>query len=931
MKANKAELLNSFGWLNVTQFLGALNDNIFKLLTILFIIGALGDDKASNVTALAGAVFVVPFLLVLPYAGRLADRLSKRDIVVWTKLSEVAVMLAGVGAFLLASVWALYAVLFMMATQSAFFGPSKYGIIPELVGNDEITRANSFIDALTYLAIVIGTALAPLLSQLAGEQYTVVALVCVALAFVGFLTSLRIKRTPPAGVKIKGHPFFLTQVIRTLRKIKSDKYLLLAVIGSAYFLLIGGYIYSNLIPYGIGHLGLTKVQSGYLFVIAAMGISLGALLAGKLSGRNVEFGVVPLGALGLTLGSVGLGVLPFGLYRTFVLVFLMGLSAGLFVVPIHAFIQIRSDKHIRGEVLATSSFLGWLGVLIASGLIYLLSGVWGLSAAKVFVVLGLMTLVPTLFTILLLPDFLVRFVGMIITRCVYRIKVHGLENVPTQGGVLLVSNHVSWVDAVLLGAASRRRIRFIMDKSFYNKPLLKPFCRLMKVIPVSSSDTPKELLKSLRNARKAMDDGYIVCIFAEGAVTRTGMMMRFKGGFKRILKGTDYKILPVYIGGVWGSIFSYYSGKILASVPRRFPYPISIHFGKCIDPVSSVAQIRLKVAELSGEYFEGLKGRNRSLILHFIKAARKNWHRRCINDTTGRKLNFGQALTGMVALSKCLKSLTNDDKMVGVLLPPTVGAALINTALTYLGKIGVNLNYSSSEKVISQSIQQCGIQHVVTSKKFLEKINISEQVPGQLVFVEDLIEGISRADKFKAFLAARFLPGKMLLGRRFRADDDLATVIFSSGSTGVPKGIMLSHHNIISNIEAMRMVVKLTPEDNLSGSLPFFHSFGYTCGLWFGLISGISVSYIPNPLDIKAIGRSISQNKSTIAIAPPTFLMNYLRRIDAENLLSLRLVVAGAEKLTDKLADAFEEKFGIRPFEGYGAIFPMFRPMVFTR
>jgi len=909
---------STFKWLNVTQFLGALNDNVFKLLIVLFLIALQGTDAAGNVTALAGAVFVVPFLLFSAFAGKLADRFSKRNIVVLAKVAEAVVMAVGCAAFLSKSAFGLYCVLFLMATQSAFFAPAKYGIIPELVTSEQLSQANGFLEGLTYLAIVIGMALGPVLVQLTGGRYGLMGLICVVIAAAGLITSLKISPTPAAGGDKRASIFFVRDIWRTIWSIRKQGGLLLAVIGSAYFLLIGGFIYCNLIPYGITHLGLSGVQSGYLWVAGAVGIGAGALWAGRLSGRNVEFGVIPLGALGLTLSSAWLGFARGGLYLTFALVLLMGASAGLFIVPIHAYIQLKSPEARRGEVLAASAFLGWVGVLLASVLIYLFSSIWGMSAGGVFTVLGVMTVAPTLLTIILLPDFLFRFVCVMLTRLCYRIKVVGEENVPADGGVLLVCNHVSWVDSLLVASTQQRRIRFIIERQYYNVWWVKPICKLMRAVPISPDDPPKKILQALRQARAAMDEGFIVCIFAEGAMTRTGMLQQFKGGLERIAKGTAYNIVPAYIGGAWGSIFSYYYGKPLSTLPRKFPCPVSIHFGAGLPAGSSASQIRQKVLELSCDYFNGLKSPRRSLACHFIASARKNWRKHCISDSTGKRLNYGRTLAGSLALATEIDKLTPSRDKVGILLPPSAAGALVNLAVTLLGKVAVNLNYVTSRDSRNLAVNECGIKCIISSRGFMDKAGISEDVEG-LVFLEDIAAKIKPPAKVGAYLKARFVPLFLLTRRRHRWGDDPATVIFSSGSMGKPKGVLLSHHNILSNIEALRMVLRLKPDDSLCGVLPFFHSFGFNCALWFPLVSGVSVTYIANSLDGETVGRSVRENRSTILFAPPTFLLNYIRRAGAEDFKSLRMVAAGAEKLRKTLAEAFENKFGIQPLEGYGA------------
>jgi acyl-[acyl-carrier-protein]-phospholipid O-acyltransferase/long-chain-fatty-acid--[acyl-carrier-protein] ligase len=917
MDATRAKPGRSFGWFNATQSLGVFNDNIFKLLVILFLIGIQGKQHATNVGALAGALFVVPFLLFSAYAGMLADRFSKRDIIVAAKLAEVAVMGAACLVFLFESIFAAYAVLFLMATQSAFFGPSKYGIVPELVRPEQLSRANGILKALTYLAVVLGTACGLLLRQVVGDHYARTGLVCVAIAAVGLSTSLPIRKTPAAGSRQRASILFVRDIWRTLCSIRRDRELLLTVIASAYFLLLGAFIYINVIPYGIEHLGLEEQQSGYLYVGAAIGIGVGALLAGKLSGRNIEFGVVPLGALGFTLASLGLGLTTGGLYTVYALMFLSGASAGLFIVPTSAFIQFRSPTTRRGEILAAAGFLGWTGVLLASGIIYVLSSLMGMSPAQVFIALGVLTLALTVATVILLPDFLVRFVCFVLTRICYRVKVAGIENVPSEGGALLVGNHVSWVDPLLLNATQQRRIRFLMDRDMYNAIPLKPLFRLMGVIPISGSDPPKKIIASLRQARSALDHGFIVCIFAEGAMTRTGMPHAFKSGFERIMKGSNYPIVPAYLGGIWGSIFSYYYGKPLSTLPRKFPYPVSINFGEPMPACSTSEQVRQKITELSCEYFASLKASRRSLGDHFVLVARKNWSKHCICDTTQKRLNHGQTLVSALALGAQIRQLAGDGQKIGVLLPPSVAAVLSNLAISLLGRVPVNLSYVVSQEARETAIKECGINCIVSSRRFVKKIEGIEGLPG-MVFLEDIAAKVTTGAKLKAYLKARFVPRRVLTkARRFSADD-LATVIFTSGSSGRPKGVMLSHHNILSNVEAARMVFKFKPSDDVCAILPFFHSFGFTCTLWLPLLSGVSASYVANPLDGKLVGRMARERRSTLLFGTPTFLNNYIRKAQAEDFATLRYVVVGAEKLKACVADSFEGRFGIRPVEGYG-------------
>jgi len=919
----------SFHRLNIAQFLGALNDNIIKLLIIFFLITVRGPATSGVIAAVVGALFVLPFLLFSAPSGCLADKLSKSRVIVTVKGAEIAIILLAALAFLSGWQSGLYAVGFLMAAHSAFFAPAKYGVIPELTSTGQLSRANGLMESFTYLAIIIGTAMASLLAQSVGGRFWLAVLVPLGFSLVGLVAAWGLPATPAAD-RERRVALFPAEILRTIRTVSHDRYLMLAMIGLAWFMFVGAFTQLNLISYGMQRLSLGGAQSGYLFLAAALGIGGGTLLAAKLSGRDVEFGIVPIGAIGLTVAPIMLHAAPASLPVCLAIIVYFGLSAGIFSLPLQTFIQYRAEPARRGEVVAASVFINWLGVLMAAALTWLCSGPLGLSAAQGFSVLGCMTLILTILSFWILPDFLLRFIALVTMRIFYRIRIIGGENLPVEGPALLIPNHVTWADALLLIATNQRRIRFVMEREIYDTRLLRGLFRLMGVIPVSSSDGRKGLVEFIKRARGALDDGYMVCIFAEGALTRNGMLREFRGGFERIVKDSGYPVIPVYIGGAWGSIFSYAYGRLLSRLPVSLPYPVTILFGTPMLATSSAMEVRQQVAELSCAYFDSRKSQRRPLEEHFVRTARAHRRRRAVADTSGKALTYGDTLVAALALGKKLEALltaaeektgaVGDDSAghVGVLLPPSVGGVLANLSLSLIGRVPVNLNYTAAEGSFRSAIDQCGITTVISSQAFLEKLPALPRVEG-LVFLEDILPTISGTDKLVAWLKARLLPPRQLCHREGFSADRTATVIFSSGSTGEPKGVMLSHHNIMSNIEALRMVFRVSLDDNVCSALPFFHSLGFTGTLWFPLVSGFSAAFHPNPMDGEKIAQVVREHKSTLLLATPTFLLAYLRRAKKEDFATLRLVMTGAEKLKGKVADAFQEKFGIRPMEGYGA------------
>jgi acyl-[acyl-carrier-protein]-phospholipid O-acyltransferase / long-chain-fatty-acid--[acyl-carrier-protein] ligase len=583
-------------------------------------------------------------------------------------------------------------------------------------------------------------------------------------------------------------------------------------------------------------------------------------------------------------------------------------------------LQHRPEEQHRGGVLASANLLSFIGILAASVVYYICKHFLHLGPAAIFLWASVGTLGALAYVLWLLPDSLLRLLLWIAAHTIYRLDLQGQENIPPRGGALLTPNHASWVDAVLLIAATDRPIRFLMFKGVYDNPLIKPFAKMLKIIPIASDQGPREMIHSLREASEALRNGEVVCIFPEGEITRIGQMLPFRRGFERIIKGIDAPIIPVNIDGIWGSIFSFSGGHFLWKWPRTIPYPVRITFGKALPPTSTAPEVRQAVQELGVCAFQRRRRYMKPLTRSFVNAARRHPRRFAMADGRTLKLTFGDSLIKTVFLARRLRPLWRDQKMVGVLLPPSIPGALVNWAALLLGKIPINLNYTSSNESITSCAKQCDLKTVVTSRQFLEKVPV--QSPGEQIYAEDLALNPSFGEKMAALLAAKLLPARLLelfLGVSHPPSlDNTATVIFSSGSTGEPKGVVLSHFNLASNVEQLEQVFHLHDGDRILGILPFFHSFGFTGTLCLPPLAGMGVVFHVSPLDAQAIAALVSKYSVTMLLSTPTFLNTYARRIPPEAFGSLRIVMAGAEKLPERIAQAFEDHFGIRPLEGYG-------------
>jgi acyl-[acyl-carrier-protein]-phospholipid O-acyltransferase/long-chain-fatty-acid--[acyl-carrier-protein] ligase len=558
-------------------------------------------------------------------------------------------------------------------------------------------------------------------------------------------------------------------------------------------------------------------------------------------------------------------------------------------------------------------------VFLASGAHWLLAQKLALSPRGVFLVGGGLTLLGAIYVLFLLPDALLRFVLWCVTHSLYRVRIAGREHVPEKGGALFVCNHVSYVDALLLIAATDRPIRFLMFKDIYEKPWVKPFAKILGTIPVSSEQRPRELIHALQSAGDAIRSGEVVCIFAEGQITRIGQLLPFRRGFERIMKDLDAPIIPVALDGVLGGPWSFRRGRFVHLFTAHCPHPVTVSFGQPMPPTTTPFAVREAVQALQVDAWQLRRARMQPLHRNLIRMAREHPLRFAFADAQTPKINFSTALLKTVFLTRRLKPIWRGQGMVGIFLPPSVPGVLVNYAAFLGGKVPVNLNYTLSESGLADCVRQCEIKTIVTSRKFLEKIKLTP--PGKLIFLEDLAAKPTAMEKVAAFVLAKFAPAILLersLGSGRVGMDSLATIIFSSGSTGEPKGVMLSQFNLLANIEQCGEVICLDESQRLLGILPFFHSFGFTVTVCLPLVLGTGVVFYPNPLDARGVGATVREHEVTVMLATATFLQIYLRAVAPEDFGSLRLIVTGAEKLPERLASAFEERFGIRPFEGYG-------------
>ena len=486
---------------------------------------------------------------------------------------------------------------------------------------------------------------------------------------------------------------------------------------------------------------------------------------------------------------------------------------------------------------------------------------------------------------------------------------------------LLVSNHVSFIDGFFVGACVQRFVRFLVYRPYYEQQPFHWVLRKMNAIPIQGGD-PEKVAESIELARAQLRQGHVVCIFAEGSVSRTGGMLPFKHGFQRIMEGLDVPIIPVNLDRVWGSVFSFKDGRPFFRRPEHFPYPVTVSFGAPLLSSANAQQVRQAVLELGSEAAPLRRSGRDQLHLRFIRTAKRGWFRFAVADSH-RRLTYGSVLVESLLLARRLRKAAGHDgpaprRMVGLLLPPSAEAVLANLAVLFAGWIPVNLPRDASPDQLSEIVKRCGIHTVIGSRRAPIEPGITFE---EALSMEELASRRSRLGRAIAAAIVFLLPARLLQAvcqREEDTPDSLATVVHTAGVSGAPKSVMLSHYNIVSNVEAFEQIFWVNRQDRVAGSLPFHHALGLTATLWFPLLAGCGVLYHDDPADASGMGQLAGRYGGTIFVARPVQYSAYLSDVPPQDFRMVRSALVGGSVTEPDLARRFQEKFGVELIEGYG-------------
>ncbi len=507
------------------------------------------------------------------------------------------------------------------------------------------------------------------------------------------------------------------------------------------------------------------------------------------------------------------------------------------------------------------------------------------------------------------------FIGRALGRCFYRVTALGIDNLP-EGGFLLLPNHISWVDAIVLQLACPRPIRYIIDQEFYRKPTLHPLLRLVGCIPIDTRHSHS----AIRAATGKIAEGEIVCVFPEGRLERTGTLLRLQRGYKLIARYANAAVVPVWLDQLWGSIFSFQGGKFFRKLPKRIPYPVTVAFGKPLEAdAADIATVREELLKLGEFCFSRRPSLNRHLAEPCVRGLKRRPFATAIIDGLDHStLSRSKLLGAAIALSDYLRKEFPDER-IAIVLPASKGSMVANLAVTLADKVPVDLNFTMGRAANESCCKRASLRVAISATQFMERLK-DFPWPERVLKLDELMPRMKHQIFFR-WMMSILLPARLLL-RLLKIPKEgghkEAVLLFTSGSTGEPKGAVISHRNVVGNVSQFRQLLDATKEDAILASLPFFHTFGSTVTLWYPIIEGVRIVTYPNPLEATKNAALIERYKLTLLLATPTFLRGYLRKVEPDKLRSLRLVITGAEKLPLELAKNFEERFKQRVFEGYG-------------
>ncbi len=931
----------------ITQFLGALNDNLLKNALVILVTYYFATEQNFNaqiIVTLAAGLFILPFFLFSAAAGQLADKYDRSKITRIIKIIEIIIMIGACIGFYMQNLFMLLGIIFLMGAHSAFFGPIKYAILPQHLPDNQLLRANAYIECATFIAILFGTIIGGLLILQPNGSIWVSTLLLI-FAIFGCIASFYMPQASPPAPDLKININIWQETLNIISFARKERSVFLSILGISWFWLIGATVISQLPTYAKDILHANETLVTLFLVLFSIGIGSGSILCNRLIKGHIENTYVPIAVIGVSVFLIDLFfaskstlisanselIIAWQFIQTkqglriCIDLLAMAICCGLYTVPLYATMQSSSAVHYRARIIAANNIMNSLfmvGAAIFSLIILKLS----FSVIHIFLSIAIVNVIVAIYICQILPNALLRSMVRTLFRLLYRVEVKGLDNYYAAGDrILLIANHTSLLDGALIAACLPDKITFAINTQMSQKWWIKPLLLLVDAFALDPKNPMaiKELIHLVRKNQKCL-------IFPEGRISTTGSLMKIYEGPGMIADKSDARLLPIRIEGAQYTPFSKLRGKVKI---RLFPKITITILPACdfklpdnLNNKEHRQMVGDKLYDVMAQMMLDTGHYHQTLFSSLLSA--KDTHGKVhilAQDAEGAELNYATFITKSLVMGKIIGRVTGAQKTIGLMLPTSIGASLSFFGLQSIGRIVAMINYTAGSSAIISACSSANIKTIITSERFVQLANLGAVIADiktvgiEIIWMEQLKKTVKISDKLLG-LIAKFIP-KYIYNHRNNTKDinSPAAILFTSGSEGSPKGVVLSHVNLLANCYQLSSCFDFNSQDKVFNCLPMFHSFGLTGGTLLPIFMGIATFYYPSPLDYKIIPELIYDSRSTIFFATDTFLASYASFAHSYDFHGLRYIFAGAEKLKDKTRQIYMEKFGIRIFEGYGA------------
>lgn len=898
-----------------TQFLGVLNDNILKSAIIFISVLWLAEDYHPLVISTAGALMVLPFVLFSPLAGKWAQTKSKQKIFEISKLMEIPIMCIAVLGFYIESIHIVMIAMLLMGFQSAIYSPSKYGLIRDIGGVESVSFGIGTMELLTFVGVLIGTVLTALISDLPNNNVLIIGIVLLGLAIFGWISSKNISVVEPEPTKkIKETVNPIMYLYNSYRWSKSVKGLNYTIFGLGSFWLVAAMLQLNILVHTPQYYGMSNSQTSIVWAAIVIGIGLGCWVAGIIAKNRVEIGMVPIGGIGLSICLTVFATTELSAVKFTVLLFIAAFFSGFYKVPLNAWLQERVEGRKLGNILAYNNIVAFSLMLVASAIFTLVSSYFGTIA--VFVVIAAISWIMTIITLVNIPAMMVRFIADAIAKLYFKYDVSGEKYIPKKSGGLLIANHQSMIDPLIIVAAIPRMVRFVMAREIYDNPLIHWFVKRMNVIPVTSNIGKGRLEEFTRICQEEINKGHLVCIFPEGQISRIGHLLEFKKGVEHIAEGIDAPIIPLHLAGITGTPFSFDVGSSRPIVKfGSFRKPISVSIGKPIYNQQSAFHLRQRIQELTAETFDR-RIKNHHTLGYFISKVAKDNNCVAISDAGGAKYSYTELLNKATGLSQYLATHFGQVQTVGIYAQPGANVLFLNVSLAIAGVTSININPDLDEKDKHEVFKKCDV--------LIGDINLKQPLSEHITFykIKDILD---RTDHIKKTLASK-KSGVNRIGKK-----DLAAIAFEKNEKDQLIEVGLTHQNILASTKGLMQIFKVQQGRRILSTMPLDTAYGYSLNLWLPLLTGMTIIHTKNVHDIKKLINTITKQKVDILFANDQDIQQLYESGNSEVWHTIDTIVTGMDQVAPEIQKILHQDFKVSVHESmgfteYGAVIAVSSP-----